>query len=214
MSHLYDKLMTRGLASLSDVELLALVLDDVPDSERIAESILLSADGSLAKVARMDISRLRMLEGIGLRRAQRLVLAAEWGRRGAVAEASNQLVVESSSDLLSLFDVRMRALSHEECWVVYLNSLNGIVEQQCVARGGVSAAVVDHRLIVKRALELLATRFVMVHNHLSGGSDPSAEDIDLTQKVRSAAALFDIELLDHLIISSDSNFSFLSAGLM
>ncbi len=214
MSDLQDKLMVRGAASLSDVELLTLLLDDIPDGERIAAQLLEASDGSISRLATLDLSRLRMLGGIGVRRAQRLVLAAEWGRRAAIAMASEQIVVESSADVLSLFGVRMRALEHEECWVVYLNSSNGIVEQQCVARGGVMAAVVDCRLIVKRALELLSTRFVMVHNHPSGGVDPSEEDIELTQKIKSAAALFDIDLVDHLIIAEDGNFSFLSANLL
>lgn len=74
--------------------------------------------------------------------------------------------------------------------------------------------MVDHRLIVKRALELLATQLIMIHNHPSGAAEPSAQDRALTDKIARAAALFDIRLLDHLIISREGDYSFLREGLL
>ncbi|MFR9620394.1 MAG: DNA repair protein RadC [Rikenellaceae bacterium] len=215
MSRLQDKLMVRGVAVLSDSELLALLLDDIADCEMVAERLLTMGDGSLVRLASMDIARLRMTEGVGLRRAQRLVLAAEWGRRCSVAEGEVVVEIQSSSDVLSLVGERMRSLDHEEFWVLYLSSQNRVLEQQCIARGGVLSAVVDPRLIVKRALELLSTRIVVVHNHPSGGVEPSADDIEATRRLQSAASLFNIDILDHVIISSDgSEFSFLSSSLL
>ncbi|MDE5624413.1 MAG: JAB domain-containing protein, partial [Alistipes sp.] len=94
------------------------------------------------------------------------------------------------------------------CWVVYLSASNRILESWRVSQGGVVATIVDHRLIVKRALELLATRMILAHNHPSGTAEPSADDKVLTERVGAAAALFDIRLVDHVIISREGYFSF------
>ena len=105
-------------------------------------------------------------------------------------------------------------MKHEECWCLYLNTGNRIVERQRVSQGGVQGTVVDHRLVVKRALELLATQLVLIHNHPSGAAAPSPQDKVLTERVAQAAALFDIRLLDHIIIAREGDFSFLRAGLV
>ena len=108
----------------------------------------------------------------------------------------------------------MTAKTYEECWCLFLTSSNRIIERMRMSQGGIQATVVDHRLIVKRALELLSTQIILVHNHPSGSAEPSGQDKVLTQKIARAAALFDIRLLDHLIISSEGDFSFRQAGLL
>ena len=109
---------------------------------------------------------------------------------------------------------RLETLAYEECWAVYLTSSNRIIERQRISQGGVQGTVVDHRLVVKRALELLATQLVLIHNHPSGAAAPSPQDKVLTERVAQAAALFDIRLLDHIIIAREGDFSFLRAGLV
>ncbi len=205
-----DKLSVRGVESLTDGELLSFLLGDIDVAERILEHY----NSSLSQLAMEDISRLRMAEGIGLKSAQRIVVACEWGRRCAIATANEQIIIRNSQDVVDIFRPKLESLKHEECWVLYLNNANRVVEQQRVSQGGIVATVVDHRLIIKRALELLATQIIVVHNHPSGAVDPSEADINLTQKIKSAAALFDIKIIDHLIISSGDDFSFLSAGLL
>ena len=129
---------------------------------------------------------------------------------------SNEEVVSISTDadVVRLMRGQLESIPHEECWVLYLTSSNRLIERQRVRQGGVQATVVDHRLIVKRALELLATQLIMVHNHPSGAAEPSGADKSLTQKVKEAAALFDIRLLDHVILSNEGNFSFRKQGLL
>ena len=105
-------------------------------------------------------------------------------------------------------------MKYEECWCLYLNTGNRIVERQRVSQGGVQATVVDHRLVIKRALELLATQIILVHNHPSGAALPSEQDKILTKKIAEAAALFDIRLLDHLIIARGGEYSFRQSGLL
>ena len=216
MKNLHDKLMSRGAASLTDAELLAVLVEsatDQRDPKAVAEG-LLSSCGSLAGVARSDLSRLRMVEGIGLKRAERMVVAAEFGRRVARATTRDVECIKTDEDVARLMRPIFEGMQHEECWVIYLTSSNRLLERQRVSQGGVQATVVDHRLIVKRALELLATQLIMVHNHPSGAAEPSLADKELTKKVKSAAALFDIRMLDHVIISREGNFSFRREGIL
>ncbi len=210
MQPLYDKALSRGIASLSDEELLTLLVEE----PGVAASVLRSCGGSLASVAAEEPARLRMVGGLGRNRALRLLAAAEFGRRVAESRAGEADVIATSDDVVHLFRPKLQRLDHEECWVLYLTSSNRIVERQRVSQGGVQGTVVDHRLIIKRALELLVTQLIMVHNHPSGAAEPSPQDKVLTERIARAAALFDIRLLDHLIISREGDFSFLREGLL
>lgn len=200
----------RGVEALDDRELLALLVED----EQTADALLGACGGSLSRLAGEEVARLRMVGGLGLRRARMLLAAAELGRRVAAARAAEADVVATSDDVVRLFRPQLERLAHEECWAVYLTSSNRIIERQRVSQGGVQGTVVDHRLIVKRALELLATQLILIHNHPSGAAEASPQDKVLTGRVARAAALFDIRLLDHLIISREGDFSFLREGLL
>ncbi len=216
MKNLHDKLLSRGVASLSDVELLAMLVEssgDARDPQQIADGLLREC-GSLQGVARSELGRLRMVEGIGMRRAERLVVAAEIGRRVAMTSNAEVVSISTDADVVRLMRGQLESISHEECWVLYLTSSNRLIERQRVSQGGVQATVVDHRLIVKRALELLSTQIIMVHNHPSGAASPSEADKTLTRRVADAAALFDIRLLDHVIISKEGSFSFRRESLI
>lgn len=209
MKSIRDKIAVRGVGELSDAELLAVVIEDAELAERIV-----SECGSLSGIVRMELPRLRMIEGLGLRRAEKVAASAELGRRLAAAEAQNVDSIATSDDIVRIFRPIVEGLSHEECWVLFLTNSNRIIERQRVSQGGVQATIVDNRLIVKRALELLSTQIVLVHNHPSGAAEPSDADIALTRKVREAAALFDIRLLDHIIIAGSGSYSFRSGGLL
>ena len=216
MKNLHDRLRSRGASALTDEELLALLIEaegDNRDPQSVARQ-LIAACGSMAEVAHTELSRLRMTEGLGLRRAERLTVAAEFGRRVARATARDVECITSDGDVAQLMRPIFDGMSHEECWALYLTSSNRIIERQRVSQGGVQATVVDHRLIVKRALELLSTQIILVHNHPSGAASPSDADKVLTRKIKEAAALFDIQLLDHIIISSEGHFSLRREGMM
>ena len=216
MKNLHDRLRSRGASALTDEELLALLIEaegDNRDPQSVARQ-LIAACGSIAEIAHTELSRLRMTEGLGLRRAERLTVAAEFGRRVARSTARDVECITSDGDVAQLMRPIFDGLSHEECWALYLTSSNRIIERQRVSQGGVQATVVDHRLIVKRALELLSTQIILVHNHPSGAASPSDADKVLTRKIKEAAALFDIKLLDHIIISSEGPFSLRREGMM
>lgn len=216
MASLHDRLQLRGAASLGDAELLSLLMDDGAEGSLLrAEELLASCGGSLAGVGKAELSRLRMTAGVGLKRAARLAVAAELGRRMMALEADSQAhYLNSSEGVVRYFRPRMCELKHEECWVAFLTSTNRLVESTRISQGGVQGTVVDHRLVVKRALELLAPRFILLHNHPSGTAAPSEADKELTQRIAKAAALFDIALVDHLILTDSSYFSFRAEGLL
>ena len=197
MKTITDKMTARGVESLSDAELLAVLTDD----EQTAGALLAACGGALARIGSEDAARL-------------LLAAAEFGRRVAASRAAEADVIATSDDVVALFRPQLETLAYEECWAVYLTSSNRIIERQRISQGGVQGTVVDHRLVVKRALELLATQLVLIHNHPSGAAAPSPQDKVLTERVAQAAALFDIRLLDHIIIAREGDFSFLRAGLV
>lgn len=210
MKTIADKMAARGVDALTDRELLSLLTED----EQTAQALLAAYGGSLARIGSEETARLRMVGGLGLKRARMLLAAVELGRRIAVSRAAEADVISSSEDVVRLFRPQLETLSHEECWTLYLTSSNRIIERQRVSQGGVQGTVVDHRLIVKRALELLATQLILIHNHPSGTAEASPQDRVLTERIAQAAALFDIRLLDHIIIAREGDFSFLREGLI
>ena len=212
MTEIADKMAVRGVESLTDRELLTALVED----GRLAGALLDAYGGSLARMADEAEARIfLLLDGSAeAKEKQKLRVAAEFGRRVTAGRAAAVDTVATSEDVVRLFRPQLERLAHEECWVIYLTASNRIIERQRVSQGGVTATVVDHRLIVKRALELLATQLILIHNHPSGAAEASAQDRLLTEKVARAAALFDIRLLDHLIISREGDFSFLRAGLL
>ena len=211
---LRERIAARGVESLSDSELLAVIMgeDTATAAPTDAERLLEEYGGQLSAVCSDEIARLRMTAGLGLRRAERIAAAAELGRRVSAQQSEQVQTVESSDDIRRMFAPRMEGLQHEECWAIYLTASNRVVDSRRVSQGGVSGTVVDHRLVVKRALELLVPQIIVVHNHPSGSAQPSGEDDRVTERLKEAAALFDIRLLDHIIIARGSHFSYAAQG--
>lgn len=214
---LRQRLVSRGAEALSDAQLIALLLqENGPASGALdtARRILESFGGDLAALASSDVARLRMCEGIGVRRAAVLSAACELGRRAGVAASQEVTSVETDEDVVRIFHPLLAHLAHEEFWVVYLTASNRIVERRRISQGGVSGTVVDYRLVVKRAVELLCGAMVLVHNHPSGSARPSESDMTLTERIVRASALFDIKVVDHVIVSSSESYSLLRHGRM
>lgn len=217
MRNIADKLSLRGAAALSDEELVAAVIAESPSDVAAvvtARAVVAECGGRLAGVAACDLARLRMVAGLGKTKALRLKAAVEIGSRVAQSSAAAHDVIASDKDVVRIMEPIIGALQHEECWVLYLASSGRVLERMRISQGGVQSTVVDCRLIIKRALELLAVQIVIVHNHPSGTPEPSAQDITLTERVTEAAALFDIRLLDHVIISHGSHYSFRGHNLV
>ena len=217
MKNLTDKIFSRGAEALSDEELLALLVAEGLSDDSAVElgrGVMAECGGSLLSVVEQDIARLRMVSGLGKLRAMRLKVSSEVGRRVTQARATTFSVVASDSDVVRLMEPQLGSLQHEECWALYLASSGRVLERMRISQGGVQATVVDCKLIIKRALELLAVQIVLVHNHPSGCVEPSGQDIALTERVSAAANLFDIRLLDHVIISRGAHFSFRARNMI
>lgn len=216
MKNLVDKIVSRGADSLTNEELIAAIIaESSSDEGAIAVSReLLTKAGGVANLMETDFSRLRMMSGLGKMRAIRLKAAQELGSRVAVMKASSYDVILSDSDVARVMQPIIGGLQHEECWAIYLASSGKVLERMRISQGGVQATVVDCKLIIKRALELLAVQIVLVHNHPSGNIQPSKQDIALTERVSEAAQLFDIRLLDHVIIAKGAHYSFRGEGVL
>ena len=217
MRNVIDKLMSRGAASLTDEELVAVIIAESMSDERaveLARELLSGSGGDVMNLVEQDAARLRMVGGLGRMRALRLKAVAECGRRVAVSRATNFDNIGSDSDVVRIMEPQLGGLQHEECWALYLASSGRVLERMRISQGGVQATVVDCRLIIKRALELLAVQIVLVHNHPSGSAEPSEQDRVLTERVAEAARLFEIRLLDHVIIARGSHFSFRGHALL
>ena len=209
-----QRLVARGAEGLSDAELVSLVIGVPKGGEAIdvAEEILLEA--GVAELSHRTPAELRRVAELGVEGAVRLSAAFELGRRAAVAESEMQGVISSCSDIVSLFTPLIGGLAHEEMWVLFLSSSNRIVERRKVSVGGSTSLVADCKLIIKRALEQVAQSIIIVHNHPSGNPQPSEQDKVFTARLRSCAELFDIALLDHVIVSKGGYVSFRSEGLL
>ncbi len=218
MRNITDKLLSRGVEVLTDAELLAVVVAESASDERAvatAQELLRINGGSLVALLDGDVARLRMSAGIGLRRAMLLKVSQELGRRVAVARAAAvEQYIASDTDVVRLMEPMLGCLKHEECWALYLASSGKVLERVRISRGGVQATVVDCKLILKRALELLAVEVVLVHNHPSGKASPSPQDRELTQRVAEGCRLFEIRLLDHVIIAHGEHYSFRAHNLL
>lgn len=212
-----EKLLSRGASTLTDAELLSLLLVDSGGTllpVDTAERLLRQWNGSLSAIAAENISAIRQRGAISIRSAATICAALELGRRMNIENASQAQSINCTQDAVRLLRPAMTNLQHEEFWAIYLTSTNRIIERRMISSGGVSSTVVDAKLIVKRAIELLATSIILVHNHPSGTAQPSQMDRVITDNTIAAARLFDISVLDHIIISREESFSFMQAGLM
>ena len=217
MKNITEKLQSRGAHALTDEELLAVTLAENSEDDSaksITAELLKEAGGSLLRVEAIGLDRMRMIAGMGRLRAQKVLAAAELGRRISVAEASVQEKVHSDKDVVRIMEPVLGALQYEECWALYLASSGKVLESTRISQGGVQSTVVDCKMVIRRALELLAPQIVLVHNHPSGSPEPSQQDIALTERVAEAAKLFDMRLLDHVIVARGAHYSFRAHNLV
>lgn len=212
-----EKLISKGASGLTDGELLSVIMRNGPNGEsalELAERLLAHYNGNLTEMSLAGISRLRMFGSMGIARAAVVSAALELARRRQSEEAAAVDRLSSKDDVVAYFKPLIAELPYEEFWAVYLGVSNRILDKVKISQGGVSGTVVDTRLIIKRALDKLASSIIIVHNHPSGNPVPSDEDHTVTERLRDAASLFDIILADHVIITSGECFSFRAEGLL
>ena len=212
-----EKLMLKGKAALSDAELLAILIGSGTVSMSAVEltkQILVSVDNNLHELAKLNMQDLQKFKGIGEAKAITILAALELGRRRKDAEVQKRTTITCAKDAYIMMQANLMDLPYEEFWIILLNKANQVIKKVQISRGGVAGTVADVRLIFKSAIESLASGMVLVHNHPSGNTKPSVQDINLTKKVKEAGQLMDILVLDHIIFADTSFFSFADADLL
>jgi DNA repair protein RadC len=212
-----EKLLLKGTRSLSDVELLAILIGSGNISESAVElsrRILASVNNNLNELGKNQVADLLKFKGIGKAKAVSIIAALELGRRRKEQSAADKVIIRQSSDAAGYFRPFLEDLNHEEFWVLLLNRSNTVIDKMMVSQGGLAGTVTDVRLILKMAIEKLASALVLCHNHPSGNMQASEADHKITKKIKEAAALMDITVLDHVIIAHDQYLSFADEGIL
>ncbi|MDY0255193.1 MAG: DNA repair protein RadC [Tenuifilaceae bacterium] len=212
-----EKMISKGVASLSDAELMAILIGSGTKNETavaIAQRILSSANNNLNELGKFSLKDFTKTKGIGQAKGVTIMAALELGRRRKISEAINRKQITSSNDVIELFQPLLADLPHEEFWVLLLNRANRIIERVRISEGGFTATIVDIRKIMRTALDHQAIGIILCHNHPSGNNHPSDDDQKITQKLKQAASTLDISLLDHVIITDQKCFSFADNNLL
>ncbi len=212
-----EKLLLKGKLSLTDAELIAILIGSGNRDEsavELSKKILSNNQNNLNILGKQSVSQLMHFKGIGEAKAISIIAAMELGRRRRSEEALENVKVTSSNSVFEVLQPILGELAHEEFWILYLNNANKIIEQFQVSKGGITGTLVDVRITLRKALELGAVSLILAHNHPSGNLNPSEADKQLTIKLKTAAESMDIKILDHLIVTEKSYFSFADEGLM
>lgn len=210
-----EKLLTHGVRALSNSELLAIIIGSGSSKESavgLSQRILASVSNKLMNLEKLSVSQLNQFSGIGNAKAVSIVAALELGRRRRYETPTDTTKINSSKSAYEIISPILGNLPHEEFWVIFLNQSNSFLACRQVSRGGIAQTTVDIRLALKEALLLESTAIIIAHNHPSGNLTPSLSDRQLTQKFKKGCSTMDIKLIDHLIVTENSYFSFADTG--
>lgn len=210
-----EKLHKKGAQTLSNAELLAILVRTGVKNIDVLECckrLLARYDNDLNKIAQLSVEKLSESEGIGEVKAITILAAIELGKRRSIQEWENKKSITSPQEAFNILQPMLCHLKHEEVWILLLDKKNCVIDKRCISKGGLTASVVDVRVVMGYALQVQATGMFLAHNHPSGNPTPSKEDINLTKKINDACKLLDIRLLDHIIVAHDKMYSFLENG--
>jgi DNA repair protein RadC len=210
-----EKLLLKGVASLSDTELLAILIGSGNRDEsavQLSQRILSAVSNNLNTLGKLSVKDLMAFKGIGEAKAIAIVAAMELGRRKRETEPPERKAIRSSRDVYDLFYPLLCDLSHEELWMALTNRAGKVVEKAKVGQGGAGTIHVDIQVIMKAAINALASGVILCHNHPSGNVNPSRSDDEMTSRLAEAAGLFNINLLDHVILSDNNYYSYADEG--
>ena len=212
-----EKLLLKGKAALSDAELIAILIGTgtaACSAVDLARMLLASVGNNLGAVARMSVSDLCRFKGIGEAKAISIISALELGRRRKEQEPPKFLKITGSRQIYELMRPDLHDDSVEQVYLLLLNRTNGLIKKERVSQGGISASVVDPKVVFRFALEQGAHSLILIHNHPSGNLQPSESDKRLTQRLQKIGKELEILLLDHLIYTDQGYFSFADEGIM
>ena len=212
-----EKMLLKGTASLSDVELLSILIGSgIPgeNSLDIAQNMMAICQNNLCELWKLGISDLQQIRGIGKQRALQIASMFALCRRRNASEVITKPKISSSRDAYTVLHSLIGDLPYEEFWMLLLNRANRIVKTVKVSEGGISGTVVDPKKIFFIALEHHSSSIILGHNHPSGVPNPSDADLKITRKLKDSGTLLEISVLDHIIVAHDSYYSFADEGSM
>lgn len=210
-----EKMMLKGAAALSDAELLAILIANGNKEKSaldLGKELLLLAQNDLNQLGKMDHKKMSSIKGLGPAKSITLMAALELGRRRQMYTSMEKPKISSSKDAFEVIQPIIGDKEQENVVVLYLNTANKVMQSEILSYGGLSATIVDIRIILKNALINLAPKIILAHNHPSGHLQPSKADIDITKKLQQAAQYLDIQFLDHLIIGHNNYLSMADEG--
>lgn len=211
-----EKLLLKGAEALSNSELLAILIGSGTSKKSavdVAKELLARSKDDINELAKLTLKELMKTNGIGEARAVSIAAAMELGRRRKAVESLKKSV-KTSADIAAFFQAQLQDKLHEVFAVAYLNRANKINHLEVISEGGITGTVADPRIILKKALEHNAVNIVLCHNHPSGSLKPSRADEMLTKKIKEAAVLLDMNVIDHIIVSEDGYYSFADEGIL
>ncbi|ULQ56784.1 DNA repair protein RadC [Flavihumibacter rivuli] len=212
-----EKLLSKSPIALTDSELLAILIN-VGNREQsaldLAKSVLSAGRNNLQELGKLSVYDLMKIKGIGETKAITIVAALELGRRRQAAQALTHPVISCSRDVANYLQSLYQDHRHEVFVVLFLNRANKIRHAEVISSGGLTGTVADPRIIMRKAIEQEAVALILSHNHPSGNLKPSKADEELTYKIKEAARLLDIRVMDHIIVSNEGYFSFADEGLL
>ena len=211
-----EKFLLKGKSSLSDSELLAILIGSGSRNEsavQLCQRILASTNNNLNQLGKISVNQLTNFKGIGEAKAISIAAALELGRRRRAEESVELKKITSSKMVFEIMQPIIGELPHEEFWVLYLNNSNKVIHKSQLSKGGLTGTVVDIRLIFKTAFEHNAISIILTHNHPSGKLLASDADIQITKKIKEASKHLEINVLDHIIITENGFYSFNDEGI-
>jgi DNA repair protein RadC len=212
-----EKMIQHGAAALSDTELLAILINNgnkQKSAVALARDIYQLGQNNLNELGKRTLKELQAVKGIGEAKAISIAAALELGRRRQSADVLENITIKSSREIASYLKTVLQDFQYEVFAVIFLNRANKIKHFEIVSKGGIAGTVADPRIILKKAILEEASSIILSHNHPSGNVKPSKADEEITQKIKQAAALVDIKVLDHIIVSDEGYFSFADEGLL
>lgn len=213
-----EKLLKRGIQSLTDTELLAVIIGTGTKKRgviQLSRDILSASQNNIGQLGKKSVGDLKSeFNGIGDAKAVAIVASLELGRRRKLQDAIERLKIASSQDVFEIFHPILADLPHEEFWILLLDRSNKVKDKIKISQGGLSGTVIDPRLIFRPALDALSSSIVLCHNHPSGNLKPSEADVTITKKLRKGGEILDIPVLDHIIVAEKGYFSFVDEGVI
>ncbi|MEE4196601.1 MAG: DNA repair protein RadC [Bacteroidales bacterium] len=210
-----EKLLKKGIQSLSNAEIVALLIGTGTKNEsavELSKRILRQVNNNLNELGKLEIKELMKNKGVGEAKAITIIAALELGRRRKIAEIIEKKKITQSNEVFEFFQPLLGDLPHEEFWILLLNRANRIIDKKKISQGGISGTVIDVKVILKQALEHLASSIILCHNHPSGNKTPSNADNTITRKLVEAGNIMDIKVLDHIIIADTEYYSYADEG--